>query len=50
VDRLLRITSFLATADRYHGAWPHFLSGSTGKRLPVFDIYDNGADLVRLRF
>ena len=50
LDRLLRITSFLATADRYHGAWPHFLSGSTGKRLPVFGIYDNGADLVETSF
>ncbi len=50
IDRLLRITSFLATADRYHGAWPHFLSGSTGRRLPVFGMYDNGADLVETSF
>jgi hypothetical protein len=50
VDRLLRITSFLATADRYHGVWPHFLSGSSGKRLPVFGIYENGADLVETSF
>lgn len=50
MDRLLRITAFLQTADRYHGAWPHFLSGSTGKRLPVFSMYDNGADLVETSF
>lgn len=50
VERLLKITSFLETADRYHGAWPHFLSGSTGHRLPVFDMYDNGADLVETSF
>lgn len=50
LDRLLRITQFLARADRYHGAWPHFLSGSTGHRLPVFDMYDNGADLVETSF
>jgi len=50
MDRLIKITGFLATADRYHGAWPHFLSGSTGKRLPVFDMYDNGADLVETSF
>jgi len=49
-DRLLRITGFLATADRFHGAWPHFLSGSTGHCLPVFGIYDNGADLVETSF
>jgi hypothetical protein len=50
IERLSRITEFLSTADQYHGAWPHFLSGSTGRRLPVFDIYDNGADLVETSF
>ena len=50
IERLTRVTSFLAKADHYHGAWPHFLSGSTGRRLPVFDIYDNGADLVETSF
>jgi exo beta-1,2-glucooligosaccharide sophorohydrolase (non-reducing end) len=50
VDRLLRITDFLAHADRYHGAWPHYLSGSTGRMLPVFGIYDDGADLVETSF
>jgi hypothetical protein len=50
IERLLRVTAFLETADRYHGAWPHFLSGSTGRRLPVFDMYDNGADLVETSF
>lgn len=50
IERLLQITSFLEKADRYHGAWPHFLSGGTAHRLPVFDIYDNGADLVETSF
>lgn len=50
IERLLRITDFLGTADRYHGAWPHFLSGRTGHTLPVFGIYDNGADLVETSF
>jgi exo beta-1,2-glucooligosaccharide sophorohydrolase (non-reducing end) len=50
IERLSRMTGFLATADHYHGAWPHFLSGSTGRRLPVFDMYDNGADLVETSF
>jgi hypothetical protein len=50
VERMLRITGFLEKADRYHGAWPHFLSDSTGHRLPVFDMYDNGADLVETSF
>jgi hypothetical protein len=50
VDRMLRITGFLARADRIHGAWPHFLSGSSGHVLPVFGIYDDGADLVETSF
>ncbi|MHB8303341.1 MAG: glucoamylase family protein [Acidobacteriaceae bacterium] len=50
IDRLLRITGFLQKADRYHGAWPHFLSGSTGHRLPVFSLFENGADLVETSF
>jgi hypothetical protein len=50
VERMLQITKFLATADRFHGAWPHFLSGRTGHTLPVFGIYDDGADLVETSF
>lgn len=50
IDRLLRITDFLSHADRFHGAWPHFLSGRTGHTLPVFGMYDNGADLVETSF
>ncbi|MFP5205285.1 MAG: glucoamylase family protein [Acidobacteriota bacterium] len=50
VDRLLKITAFLARADRFHGAWPHFLSGVTGHVMPTFGIYDNGADLVETAF
>ena len=50
VDRLLKITSFLEHADRFHGAWPHFLSGATGHVLPDFGMYDDGADLVETSF
>jgi hypothetical protein len=50
VERLLQITNFLAKADRYHGAWAHFLSGGTGHTLAVFQIYDDGADLVETSF
>jgi exo beta-1,2-glucooligosaccharide sophorohydrolase (non-reducing end) len=50
LDRMLKIVSFLENADRFHGAWPHFMNGSTGKRMPVFDQYDNGADLVETSF
>jgi len=50
LDRLLTIAHFLDRADRFHGAWPHFMDGATGRRLPVFDMYDNGADLVETSF
>ncbi|MFL6350293.1 MAG: glucoamylase family protein [Bryobacteraceae bacterium] len=50
LERMLRIVRFLEEADRFHGAWPHFMNGATGKRLPVFDQYDNGADLVETSF
>ena len=50
VDRMLHITSYLAHADRFHGVWPHFLSGSTGHVLRVFGMYDDGADLVETSF
>ena len=50
VERMLRITGFLEHADRFHGAWPHFLDGRTGKTVSLFGIYDDGADLVETSF
>ena len=50
IDRLLKITNFLAHADRFHGAWPHFMDGKTGHVMPVFGMYDDGADLVETSF
>src|SRR5262249_25828475 len=40
VERLLRITDFLAHADRFHGAWAHFMNGKTGHVVSLFGIYD----------
>lgn len=49
-DRVLEIATFLEEkADRFHGAWPHFLYGDTGKTRP-FTKYDDGADLVETAF
>ncbi len=48
--QLLKITGFLAKADRFHGVWPHFLDGRTGKTIPLFGAYDNGGDLVETAF
>lgn len=45
MKRLSKILDFLAQADRYHGVWPHWLNGVTGKTIP-FSTLDNGGDLV----
>jgi hypothetical protein len=44
-EQLEKIVHFLETADRFHGAWPHWLNGETGKVKP-FGRKDNGGDLV----
>lgn len=49
VERLHKITDFLASADRFHGVWPHWLHGETGKVKP-FGQKDNGGDLVESAF
>ncbi len=50
VERFLKITKFLNKADRFHGVFPHFLDGSTGKVVPFFGKRDNGGDLVEHSF
>lgn len=40
---------FLEKADRFHGAWPHWIEGTTGKVRP-FSPKDNGADLVETSY
>ncbi len=47
--QLEKITTFLETADRFHGAWPHWWNGETGKVKP-FSKYDDGGDLVETSF
>ncbi|MBS1540019.1 MAG: Ig-like domain-containing protein [Bacteroidetes bacterium] len=44
-----KIVSYLEKADRFHGAWPHWIDGTTGKTIP-FSNNDNGADLVETSF
>lgn len=48
-ERFEKILHFLETADRFHGAWPHWWNGETGKVKP-FGKYDNGGDLVETSF
>lgn len=49
-DRMVKIVRFLERADRFHGVWPHFLDGDTGRAIPFFGKYDNGGDLVETAF
>ncbi len=50
VERMLKITRFLSKADRFHGAFPHFLDGRSGRVISRFGKYDNGGDLVETAF
>jgi hypothetical protein len=47
--RLEKIVNFLEKADRFHGAWPHWMHGETGKVKP-FSKKDDGGDLVETAF
>ncbi|MEX0363560.1 MAG: beta-glucosidase, partial [Allomuricauda sp.] len=48
LERFEKAVSFLEKADRFHGAWPHWLLPS-GKTAP-FSAKDNGGDLVESAF
>jgi hypothetical protein len=50
VERLTKIVNFLEHAQRYHGAWSHYMDGSTGQTMAVFGMFDNGGDLVETSF
>lgn len=48
--RMLKIVNFLANqAQKFHGAFPHWMNGSTGQVIP-FSQYDDGGDLVETAF
>ena len=46
---LLKMVQFLSKADAYHGVFPHWLNGTTGKTIP-FSRKDDGADLVETSY
>jgi hypothetical protein len=48
-QRLNKLVDWLAKADRFHGAWPHWMNGETGKVKP-FSPDDDGGDLVETAF
>ncbi len=49
VSRLTTALTFLENADRFHGAWPHWLNGTNGNVVP-FGNDDNGGDIVETSF
>ncbi len=49
VARLNQILTFYENADRFHGAWSHWIDGNSGNVLP-FSALDNGGDLVETAF
>lgn len=48
-NRLLKILNFLYKANSFHGVFPHWLDGRTGKVIP-FSRKDDGADLVETSY
>jgi len=48
-NRLNKLVDWLARADRFHGAWPHWMDGETGKVKP-FSPNDDGGDLVETSY
>lgn len=49
VVRWQTVIDFLEDADRFHGAWSHWLNGNTGTVIP-FGAQDNGGDIVETAF
>ncbi len=47
--QLLKILTFLSKANSFHGVFPHWLDGATGKVIP-FSRKDDGADLVETAY
>lgn len=46
---LLKMVNFLLKANSYHGVFPHWMNGETGKTIP-FGRKDDGADLVETSY
>lgn len=49
ITRLTQILTFFENADRFHGAWPHWINGTSGSVIP-FSTMDNGGDIVETAF
>ncbi len=49
IQHLTTLLDFLESADRFHGAWSHWINGNNGSVIP-FSPKDNGGDLVETAF
>ena len=49
VERLRKIVDFLGKAQRFHGAWPHWINDADGTVKP-FGWDDDGGDIVETSF
>ena len=49
IERIEKMVDFLENADRFHGAWPHWMNGTTGDTI-AFSQFDDGGDLVETAF
>ena len=49
VTRMTTAMDFLEKADRFHGAWSHWIDGNTGHAIS-FGNKDNGGDIVETAF
>lgn len=49
LKRTATIVAFLEAMERYHGVFPHFISGATGRVIP-FSPKDDGGDLVETAY
>ena len=47
--RIMKMLEFLRDAQRFHGAWSHWINGNTGEAIP-FSTYDNGGDIVETAY
>ncbi len=50
VNRFIKIVNFLERAEKFHGAFSHFIDGPTAKVEPFFGQRDDGGDLVETSF
>lgn len=49
ISHLETALNFLENADRFHGAWSHWINGNDGTVIP-FSPLDNGGDIVETAF